>query len=275
MRYDTPLTSGVLIVLVAGLAGCSLRYRPVEESVAVHQVNVELAWESADSDAAVILKQALQDAQELAPDKRGDFLAESLDRTRDARAFEIRSEAPLPAGWPRPSLPGLIRIKAYPPVRSAWAKGDNPEDGQFMTLFRHIKSRQVAMTAPVVMEYDSATPSAGSEPDRTGGMAFLYRRVGQGKTGRFGPVAVSDEKPLKVVSVGVKGAYFRYRFRNAFARLYDWMDKHPEWRPSGMPRVLGYNSPFMPFWLKYSEVQIPVVRSALDQGGRDGESGSE
>lgn len=223
----------------------------------------------------VIFCGALKDAEDVPVEQRGDVLADALDRARNARSFEISSEAPLPTGWPRPSLPGLIRIKTYPPVRSAWARDTGGDNSRFMTLFRHIKSRQVAMTAPVVMEYDDKDPAAEAGPDRTGGMAFLYRRVGQDKIGQFGPVAVGDETPVTVVSVGLKGAYFAYRFRGAFARLYEWLDEHPEWRPAGMPRVLGYNSPFKPFWMKYSEVQIPVVRSALDKGGRADQSGSK
>jgi len=260
MKNDMPLAAMVLLVFLVQVGGCSLFRRPVDEAAALREVHLELAGEPADSDAALVLKQALADAQELAPARRGDFLLASIERAYDARYFEIAGEAPLPEGWPAPSLPGLVRIKTYPTVRSAWARGDKGGPSGFMTLFGHITRRDIAMTAPVVMEYGLSNPSAGSVPERTGAMAFLYRRVGQDRPGQFGAVAVGDERPLTVLSVGMKGAYFEYRFRKAFARLYAWLAEHPEWRPSGMPRVLAYNSPFMPFWLKYSEVQIPVAR---------------
>ena len=44
--------------------------------------------------------------------------------------------------------------------------------------------------------------------------------------------------------------------------LETWLAGHPEWTAAGPPRMLGYNSPFVPWFLKYAEVQLPVVRSA-------------
>ena len=127
-----------------------------------------------------------------------------------------------------------------------------------MVLFRHIQSQQIAMTAPVVMEYSDA---AGKDPSKLGNaeaMAFLYRRTDQGKTGGYGAVAVEDDKPLKVVSVGLKGSYSEANFRGGLRKLNQWLEKHPEWHVVGPPRVLAYNSPFLLWWMKYSEVQIPV-----------------
>jgi len=268
MRYDILLSGGVLVLCMAMAAGCSLGRGAVDEATARGEIRLELAGEAnGRTDAAIVLKQALRDVEAVAPEERGDFLAAAIERADEARWFEIKTEAPLPEGWPRPTLPGLIRIKTYPPVRTAWARGDNAEKSQFMTLFRHINNRDIAMTAPVVMEYESAA-TAPEGPGRTGGMAFLYRRVGQDEAGQFGPVAVGDEKPLQVVSVGVKGAYMEGKFRKAFAELYEWLDAHPQWRPAGMPRVLGYNSPFMLFWMKYSEVQIPVAWTQGDEVGK-------
>jgi len=247
---------------LTALAGCSFLRPRIDEATAMRELHFELAGEPADSDTALILTQALRDAREVPPAERGNFLAVATDRARDARWFKIVTEAPLPEGWPRPSAPGVIRIKTYPSVRTAWARDAGGSNRRFMALFRHIQKRDIAMTAPVVMEYDSGADA----PERTGAMAFLYRRVGQDQAGRFGSVAVGDEEPVNVVSVGVKGAYFESKFRRAFAELRDWLAENPEWRPAGMPRVLAYNSPFMPWWLKYSEVQIPVARAEVGEG---------
>ena len=127
-----------------------------------------------------------------------------------------------------------------------------------MTLFRHIKRRKIAMTAPVVMEYSSGAAEDASKMDSTEAMAFLYRRPQQGDAGKFGAVAVGNETPLRVVSIGLKGSYAKSRFREALAKLQDWLATRDDLQPAGPPRVLGYNSPFMWFWKKYSEVQIPV-----------------
>lgn len=43
-----------------------------------------------------------------------------------------------------------------------------------------------------------------------------------------------------------------------------WLTEHPEWTAAGPPRSLAYNSPFVPGFVKYSEVQIPVARRPAD-----------
>ena len=55
-----------------------------------------------------------------------------------------------------------------------------------------------------------------------------------------------------------KGMYSKTNFQASVAQLREWSQSHPEFTPAGPPRVLAYNSPFMPFWMKYAEVQIPV-----------------
>jgi hypothetical protein len=215
----------------------------------------ELAAAPAESDAAVVLSQALDDVSQAAPEKRDAILQVALKQADAARRFKISEEAPLPDGWPKPSLPGLVRIKRYPQSRIAWVDRGDGRNGQFMTLFRHIKDRDISMTAPVVMAYQSP---AASKPSA---MAFLYRRTDQAPAGQFGAVDVRDDPPVTVVSIGLMGAYRESSFRTAADKLRQWLSNHPQWQAAGPVRVLGYNSPFMWFWRRYSEVQIPVVAS--------------
>jgi hypothetical protein len=169
----------------------------------------------------------------------------------------------VPESWPAPSLPGLVRLKTYPPIRAAWTEQGDGRNGQFMTLFHHIKDHQIPMTAPVVMAY----PPAKAEPpgDALGepvAMAFLYRQTTQDAAGPFGAVRVTDDPSLQVVSLARKGMYSVGNFQESVAQLRAWLKAHPEWQVAGPPRVLAYNSPFMPFWMKYAEVQIPVRAAA-------------
>ena len=252
------LMAAVAASAVIAAAGCA-PMQEMEPALLADAVRKELAADRADSDAALILSQALEDAAKAAPEAGAVTLREARKQAAEARSFKIVEESPLPADWPKPSLPGLVRIKTYPPVRSAWVRAPENRDGQFMVLFRHIQSEQIAMTAPVVMEYSDA---AGKDPSKLGGteaMAFLYRRTDQGKTGNYGAVAVEDDQPLKVVSVGVKGSYSEANFRDALEKLRQWLGRHPEWQAAGPPRVLAYNSPFLLWWMKYGEVQIPVA----------------
>jgi hypothetical protein len=156
----------------------------------------------------------------------------------------------------------LIRIKSYPAVRAAWVRGPSGNNRQFMTLFHHIQDRQIAMTGPVVMGYGGdATKKPAESPDS---MAFLYRQINQDSKGTFGKVQVEDEVSLTVVSMALTGSYREKNFQTAAAKLREWLQLHKEWEPVGPVRVLAYNSPFMLFWRKYSEVQIPV-RGAASQ----------
>ncbi|MCE5328083.1 MAG: heme-binding protein [Planctomycetaceae bacterium] len=243
---------GVVVVFT----GCAAS--PIGQADLTARVRAELAAEPAESDAAVILTAAIDRAGRTAPEARGAILETALAQAKEAREFQIKEESPLPDGWPRPSLPGLIRVKTYPPVRSAWVRDPEKRNRQFMVLFRHIQDQQIAMTAPVVMEY---SPSAAENPakmDSAQAMAFLYRRTSQGQAGQAGAVVVGDERRLQVVSVGRKGSYGEANFRRALTDLRQWLSTHPHWRPAGPPRVLAYNSPFMLFWQKYSEVQLPI-----------------
>lgn len=255
MEVFNTITIPLGLVAVLGVLGCQ---SPMDVPAMLETIRRERAAQPADSDVAVIFSRALDESDKAQPQRRAAILSTALKQARKARRFRIADEAPLPENWPKPSLPGLVRIKTYPPVRSAWVRSRQLRNRQFMTLFRHIKDRKIAMTAPVVMEYADEASEDPARMDSTEAMAFLYRRVGQDEAGKYGDVAVADEQALQVVSVGVKGAYTKGRFRKALASLHDWLAGQDRWRQAGAPRVLGYNSPFMLFWRKYSEVQVPV-----------------
>jgi hypothetical protein len=245
---------GLMVLVMMGCADSSRR-----DTDPAQEARQALAADPPDSDAAVILAAALADAATAPADKQPALLEAALKRAAEARSFIPTLEAPLPEGWPAPSLPGLIRIKTYPTLRAAWTEQGDGSNGQFMTLFNHIKQREIPMTAPVVMAYPPAEAAPpGDALGKPTAMAFLYRRTTQDAAGPFGAVRVSDDPPLKVVSVARKGMYSAGNFQESVSQLRAWLHAHPEWQPAGPPRVLAYNSPFMLFWMKYAEVQFPV-----------------
>ena len=250
-------------IALAAMLGCSAPKQTMSETAMLDAVRQQLAAENPDSDAAVILSQALEETRSAGLEKPSDILDRALKRADEARQFSPHLEAPLPDGWPKPSLPGLIRIKSYPAVRAAWVRASAGNNRQFMTLFHHIQDRQIAMTDPVVMGYPAQTAEKPAESSDS--MAFLYRRLDQDTKGQFGQVQVEDEEPVRVVSIALTGSYRERNLQAAAAKLREWLLAHREWEPVGPVRVLAYNSPFMLFWRKYSEVQIPVG-SAASQG---------
>ena len=159
-------------------------------------------------------------------------------------------EAKQPKGFPSPGRVNEIIVKTYPTYRSASVKTPGAgQNGLFGSLFNHIKKNNIAMTAPVEMTY-------GSED--TESMAFLYADPEVGKAGYDGVVLVADHKPTQVVSVGIRGSYNRQRFVEYCKKLREWVEREDDWEICGEPRYLGYNSPFVPSFLRYGEVQFPI-----------------
>jgi hypothetical protein len=94
-------------------------------------------------------------------------------------------------------------------------------------------------------------------------MAFLYARPDIGAAGADpadADVVVEDVPEITVVSVGVRGTYGAATVRKGMTTLEAWLATHPEWSAAGPPRMLAYNSPFVPWFLKFAEVQVPLTR---------------
>jgi hypothetical protein len=168
------------------------------------------------------------------------------------------SEAKLPDGFPPPGPVGEVIVKTYPAHRLAKTRAEaGADDKMFMKLFGHIKRNDIAMTAPVTMDW-AGDPAERKGPDT---MAFLYAKPDLGKPGpdpADGSVVVEDVPEVTVASIGVRGAYGKKTFKAGHEPLEAWLQAHPEWTIAGPPRMLAYNSPFVPWFAKYAEVQVPV-----------------
>ena len=78
----------------------------------------------------------------------------------------------------------------------------------------------------------------------------------------IGVVRVEDVPPRAYASTGVRGSYSPAHYSEGIARVRAWLSEQSTWKADGSSRYLGYNSPFVPWFLRYGEVQIPVVRAA-------------
>lgn len=180
------------------------------------------------------------------------------------RAGKCIVDESLPVGYPRPTPPGAIELKHYPSVRRAEVHAEGTGDfkmmgrassNAFWPLFKHIKRRDIPMTAPVEMDYQGLT--AAGEPEGWT-MSFLYRVPEMGDTGRDGEILIHDSPPLAVVSIGVKGRLNEAQMRTALRTLESWLAENRDWQAAGDPRTLGYNGPNIWPWNRWWEVQIPV-----------------
>ena len=184
-------------------------------------------------------------------------------------------EAPLPDGWPVLTPVDSVEIRVYPAYREAVVSENDAGEGQgrmFGSLFQHISANDIPMTAPVAMTYESSSGSSGessvgdAESERMTAMAFLYRTPDLGPLGGDGLVRVEDIPPQAYASTGVRGAYSDAHFAEGLARVRAWLGAQSAWRSDGPPRYLGYNSPFVPWFCRYGEVQVPVVRNDASAG---------
>ena len=151
-----------------------------------------------------------------------------------------------------PTPIGTVEVKQLPAtiVMEAETPGDYFDRGNqsFMTLFRYIQSNQVSMTVPVEAEI------------KPGKMRFfvgrdITRELPSGKDG----VTVRELPARQVASVGIRGSYSRENFDKGVAELNAWLVQHPEWIPTGDPYAVYWNSPFVPWFAKRSEIHIPVA----------------
>jgi hypothetical protein len=170
-----------------------------------------------------------------------------LNEVGRALDFVPLAEAPLPEGFPTYTPVGVIEAKQYPARRLAKAEG-------FWTLFRHITANDIAMTAPVQMEYEA--DDRGRVQQRS--MAFYYGSGNLGAPGKQGSVSVIDDQPQWVATVGVRGFSTRNSIAAAKAQLEAWLARHPEYEADGMLRVMGYNSPMVRGDRQFHEVQLPI-----------------
>ncbi|MCH2144915.1 MAG: heme-binding protein [Phycisphaerales bacterium] len=165
--------------------------------------------------------------------------------------------APLPEGWPELTPVGEVEIREYPTYRAAVVSEKDGRSGttpMFRSLFQHISSNDIPMTSPVDMTYDE-------DDSRMTGMAFLYRTPDLGPVGADGVVRVEDVQPQAYASTGMRGSYSDAHHAEGLARVQAWLAAQSKWKADGPSRYLGYNSPFVPWFWRYGEVQVPVVRA--------------
>lgn len=154
--------------------------------------------------------------------------------------------------YPR-TAPGDLELKTLPAAR--WMRTESAGDyfaadnGLFMKLFRYIDANKIPMTAPV---------EAGIRP---GTMVFYLDDASakRGDLAETAQVKLRSVPERRVASIGIRGSYSRENYEEALAELKAWLAKRTDVQAAGEPYAVYWNSPFVPFFLKQSEVHIPVA----------------
>lgn len=190
----------------------------------------------------------------------GEAIGELIVKDGLFRCGPCLTDTKIPVGYPAPTAPGAIEIKHYPAVRRAevtvpGGPGDERASNvAFFPLFNHISRNDIAMTAPVEMDFGT---NEGGEPVAT--MSFLYEKPTDGPldAGR-GVVKVIDAEPVIVLALGVRGVLRGEKIREAVATLEGWVSKSPDWVSTGDYRWLGYNGPNIAPADRWFEVQLYI-----------------
>jgi effector-binding domain-containing protein len=147
---------------------------------------------------------------------------------------------------------GKIEIKTIPEskVLISALRGNyyNTKNILFRNLFNYIQDNQVSMTVPVEAEIDNSKMKfyLGNKdkvkdlPDRAN-------------------VRVETVPGRTVLSIGIRGAYNKSNFDKALAKLESWFNGNTKHVRGGEAYVVFWDAPFMPWFLKRSEVHIPVT----------------
>lgn len=149
---------------------------------------------------------------------------------------------------------GVCEIKTLPAgvLLEARSEGEyfRENNGLFRRLFEAIQKNQVPMTTPV---------EAGVRP---GTMVFYLDPKSAKRTDLVlqGGVRRREVEERLVASIGIRGGYSKESFEENSKKLIDWVRSQPRWKVTGEPYAVYWNSPFMIWFLKRSEVHLPVQK---------------
>lgn len=149
--------------------------------------------------------------------------------------------------------PDVMEVKTLPAARLMLAessKGYFSANNQlFGKLFRYISANKIPMTAPV---------EARQQP----GVMVFYMDPASAQRVDVVPgaeVKIEDVPVRQVAAIGLRGSYTEENYGEAKTKLEAWLGQHPELQVTGEAYGVYWNSPFVPFFLKKSEVHIPVI----------------
>ena len=151
---------------------------------------------------------------------------------------------------------GVCEIKTLPAgvLLEARSEGEyfRENNGLFRRLFEAIQKNQVPMTTPV---------EAGVRP---GTMVFYLDPKSAKRTDLVlqGGVRRREVEERLVASIGIRGGYSKESFEENSKKLIDWVRSQPGWKVTGEPYAVYLNSPFMIWFLKRSEVHLPIQKGS-------------
>lgn len=147
---------------------------------------------------------------------------------------------------------GTIDIKIIPSAKLMVAEAPgNYFDGNndmFRRLFRYINTNDVSMTVPVEAQVEKAQMKFYV------GSADIEKDLAE-----QGGVKVVDVPERTVVSIGIRGSYSKKKFETNRDKLTTWLQENTRYQSAGEAYAVYWDAPFVPWFMKHSEVHIPVL----------------
>lgn len=256
LRADAPATVAADTVALIDKALADAKPQAADDRLATFQAAAKAVMQTRPNNWLISTKlQTVLDQPETNANKQVKSLQTALSESATILNFRMKKEADLPKEFPEPCELGEIQLKHYPSYRLARAA--SKKDNAFFTLFNHIKSNKIEMTAPVEMRYDEA-----DQKYQQIDMAFLYGAPDWGKLGDAGKgVIVEDIPAMTTVAIGLTGDFDPKA--SYIEVLESWLARNAsEFERNGKVRVMGYNSPFVWKSQRFFEIEIPVKKRA-------------
>ncbi len=257
LRADAPAKAGAETVALIDKALADAKPQATDDRLATLQAAAKAVMEARPNNLLLSTKlQTILDQPETNVNKQVKSLQTALSESAAILNFRIKKESDVPKGFPEPCALGEIQLKHYPSYRLA--RAPSKKESAFFTLFNHIKSNKIEMTAPVEMRYDEA-----DQKYQQIDMAFLYGALDWGKLGDAGKgVIVEDIPAMSTVAIGLTGD-FDPNASTYIEALESWLAQNAsDYKRDGKVRVMGYNSPFVWKSQRFFEIEIPVRKRA-------------
>ena len=121
----------------------------------------------------------------------------------------------------------------------------------FHNLFGFIQSNDIPMTVPV--EADRGEKAT---------MRFFVATALTNRTFESSDVVSLQILPRRtVVSLGMRGAYTHAHYHDGVKQLEEWLTKNTDWVSDGEGWAVYWSPPFVPNFMKRSEIHLPVRRA--------------
>lgn len=151
--------------------------------------------------------------------------------------------------------PGEFEIKTLPSGKLVEASSESGsyfdrDNNLFGPLFRYISRNDIAMTTPV---------EAIVEP---GAMRFWISESEWEKMPEKSSLKVIEQPERLVASLGIRGGYNEENFRQSKVELMNWLGEQTGIAPKGDPYMVYWNGPYVPWFLKVSEIHVEIEKTS-------------